>query len=119
MKNWIYSLILIAGLIFGLIGGFVLSNIFVVKPLTSSYSKQIDRKDELIVTLVKVPKNLIQQTLTVKKVKKGSSIYYVPSADLQAIEVKMDSLVRDFVIPEDTVSLGKETFWQKLKFWED
>jgi len=119
MNKWIIPSVLIVGLITGLVIGFILSNAFVVKPLTSSYSKQIDRKDELIVTLVKVPKNLIQQTLTVKKVKKGSSIYYVPSADLQAIEVKMDSLVRDFVIPEDTVSLGKETFWDKLKFWED
>ena len=119
MNKWIIPSILVAGLIAGLVIGFILNNAFVVKPLTSSYNKQIDRKDELIVTLVKVPKNLIQQTLTVKKVKKGSSIYYVPSADLQAIEVKMDSLVRDFVIPEDTVSLEKETFWDKLKFWED
>lgn len=117
MSKWIYSLILIVGLIIGLAGGFVLSNLFVVKPLVASYGKQIDRKDELIVKLAQVPKNLIQNSLTVKKVKKGSSIYYVPSSDLQAVEIKMDSLVRDFVIPVDTVNIPKETFWDKIKFW--
>jgi len=117
MNKWIYSLILIVGLILGLICGFVLSNIFVVKPLSTSYGKQIDRKDELIVTLVKIPKNLIENTLTVKKVKKGSSIYYVPSSDLKAVEIKMDSLVRDFTISEDSVDIPKKTFWERLKFW--
>jgi hypothetical protein len=117
MKNWIYPAVFAVALIIGLSAGFLLSNLFVVKPLTSSFGKQIDRKDELIVNLVKIPKNMIQNTLTVKKVKKGSNIYYVPSSDLQAVEIKMDSLFREFTPPDDTVNTPEKSFWEKLQFW--
>ena len=117
MNKWLYPAVLIVGLIFGLAGGFVLSNVFVVKPLSASYGKQIDHKDELIAKLAETPKNLIQNSLTVKKVKKGSSVYYIPSSDLQAIEVKIDSLVRDFTFPDDSADIPGKTFWERIKFW--
>lgn len=117
MKNWTLPVVLSIALIGGISSGFLLCNIFVVKPLTASYGKQIDRKDELIVNLVNIPKNMIQNSLTVKKVKKGSNIYYVPSSDLQAIEVKMDSLMMGISFPNDSVKLPGKTFWEKIKFW--
>jgi len=117
MNKWIYAGILVAGLLVGLTCGFLLSNALVTKPIVKSYERQAKQQSELVETLVKIPKNMIQNTLTVKKVKRGSSIYYVPSSDLQAIEVKMDSLMRDFTIPVDSVNNPGKTFWEKIKFW--
>lgn len=117
MNKWILSGIIFAALLGGLASGFLLSYQLVTKPIVRTYEKQMNKQNDLVLTMVKIPKNLIQNTLTVRRVKKGSSIYYVPSSDLQAIEVKMDSLVRDFTFPEDTVKPPGKTFWDKIKFW--
>ena len=95
----------------------MLSNQLVTKQIVKSYERQAKQQSELVLTLVKIPKNMIQNTLTVKRVKKGSSIYYVPSSDLKAIEVKRDSIMQDFTFPEDTVNIPEKTFWEKIKFW--
>lgn len=117
MNKWIYAGIFVAAMVIGIFVGFLLSNQLVTKPIVKSYERQAKQQSELVTTLVKIPKNLIQNTLTVKRVKKGSSVYYVPTSDLQAIEVKMDSLIRDFTIPEDTVNIPEKSFWDKIKFW--
>ena len=120
MNKWIYSGLLMAGLIVGLAIGFTLCNALVVKPIKASYQWQAKEANKMISTLAATPKSLIENTLVVKKVKKGSTISYVPSSDMKVIEWKnsMDSLVNVMQLPADTTIKGK-TFWQKLKFWED
>ena len=117
MNKWLFTLAVMITFIGGVLVGFVLCNLMVVKQVSSIYSKQSDKQVALIETLAVIPKNMIQNTLTVKKVKKGSSIYYVPSSDLQAVELKMDSLFREFTPPDDTVNTPEKTFWEKIKFW--
>ena len=117
MNKWIYVAVFSIALMIGIASGFLLSNAFVVKPLTHSYNKQLEGKDNLIVKLANMPRNLIENTLAVKKVKKGSNIYYIPSSDLKAVEIKMDSLVNDFRVIEDTTVVQNTTIWEKIKNW--
>jgi hypothetical protein len=117
MNKWIYAGIFVAGMVIGIAVGFMLCNTLVTKTIVKSYERQAKQQSELVETLVKIPKNMIQNTLTVKRVKKGSSVYYVPSSDLKAIEVKMDSIMQDFTFPEDTVTIPEKTFWERIKFW--
>jgi len=109
-----------AGLVVGMAIGFTLCNIFVVKPIKVSYQWQAKESNKMISTLAAMPKSMIENTLVVKKVKKGSTVSYMPSSDMRVIEWKnsMDSLVNVMQFPEDTI-VKEKTFWQKLKFWED
>ena len=118
MKNWIYISVFVGGLVTGLLVGFLLSNQLVTKTIVKSYERQAIKQNELVVTLAKVPKYLIENSLTVRKVKRGSTISYVPSSDIQAFELKagIDSLVNTMHSVKDTITPEK-TFWQKLKFW--
>ena len=120
MNKWIYSGLVMAGLIVGMGIGFIMCNVFVVKPIKASYQWQAKESNKMISTLSAMPKSLIENTLVVKKVKKGSTISYVPSSDMQVIEWKnsMDSLVNVMHMPTDT-TIQEKTFWEKLKFWED
>lgn len=118
MNKWIYSGLLMAGLIVGMAIGFILCNTLVVKPIKASYQWQAKEANKMISTLAATPKSLIENTLVVKKVKKGSTISYVPSSDMRVIEWKnnIDSLISITQFPEDTVATEK-SWWEKLKFW--
>ena len=118
MNKWIYSGLLMAGLIIGVVIGFSLCHTFVVKPIKTSYQWQAQESNKMISTLAAMPKSMIENTLVVKKVKKGSTISYVPSSDMRVIEWKagMDSLVNVINFSPDT-TMEQKTFWEKLKFW--
>ena len=118
MNKWIYSGLVISGLIVGMIIGFILCNTFVVQPIKTSYQWRAKEDIKMISTLAATPKSLIENTLVVKKVKKGSSISYVPSSDMRVIEWKsnIDSLVSITQFPADSIAKEK-SWWEKLKFW--
>lgn len=117
MNKWIYTGLTTAGLIIGLALGFILCNILVTQPVKVSYQWQVKELIKTNAILAQIPKTMIQNTLTVKKVKRGSTIYYEPTSGIQAIEWKngLDSLVNINI--KDTISVTEKTFWEKLKFW--
>jgi hypothetical protein len=106
-----------AGLIIGVVIGFSLYHTFVAKPIKTSYQWQAKESNKMISTLAAMPKSMIENTLVVKKVKKGSTISYVPSSDMRVIEWKagMDSLVNVVHFSTDTI-IKKKTFWDW--FWK-
>lgn len=92
----------------------------VVKPLKKVYEVQLRKQNELIIELAKISKYSIQNTYTIKKPKKGSTLIIAPDNDMTVNEVTkdLDEKINNLLpVEEDTIKTRK-TFWDKIKFWD-
>jgi hypothetical protein len=103
----------------------LIMNYAVIGPMRHSYENQVEKQSELIVELAKIQKYSIENTYTIKKPKKGSTLIISPDNEMITHEItlglqeKMDNLIidQDTVIVESTPR--NKSFLRKIIFWKD
>lgn len=99
-------------------------NLFVVKPIKvinkenlDRYEKRIDKQNQLFLELAKVERLKIENTFTIKKPKKGSTVDVVidnkMDAEFQKQAENLNTLINNFN-KQDTILVKKKSFFQRL-----
>jgi hypothetical protein len=102
-------------------GTVLIMNIAVIKPMRKMYEVQSKKQSDLIVELAKISKYSIQNTYTIRKPKKGSTVILEPTNDLTVQEVTrgLDEKILN-IMSTDTIKENKPLrSWFKRVFSSD